>query len=73
MSQKTETNFNDVRVWLQRAGGNADRCFICRSIWQANREQQGQIHPIKVATVEMTPDAQISHLARCVGSRSVPT
>ncbi len=66
-SVEPETNFNDVRTWLLRAGKNAERCFICKSIWTANRDQEGQIHPIRVATVEMTPDAQISHLTRCVG------
>lgn len=68
---QNDVNFNDVRTWIQRAGANADRCFICRSIWAAHKESSGQIGPIKVASVEMTPDAQISHLAHCAAlSRS---
>ncbi len=64
-----DTNFNEVRTWLQRAGRNADRCFICKCIWRANKETRDRLEPIRVASVEMTPDAQISHLARCVGAR----
>lgn len=60
-----DVNFNDVQTWIQRAGANADRCFICRSIWSAHKDGSGRIGPIKVASVEMTPDVQISHLARC--------
>jgi len=67
---ESETNFNDVRTWLRRAGKNAERCFICRSIWAASRDREGQIIPIRIASVEMTPDAQISHLARCVGGKT---
>ena len=60
-----EVNYNDVRTWIQRAGANADRCFICRSIWAAHKEGMGQIGPIKVSSIEMTPDVQIAHLAHC--------
>jgi hypothetical protein len=62
-----EVNFNDVRTWIQRAGDNAERCFICRCIWAAHKDGTGRIEAIKVSSVEMTSDVQISHLSHCVG------
>lgn len=71
-SKKAEINCNDVRLWLQRAQDNASRCFICRRIAGANFVAAENMKVLKLAGVELTPEMQISHLARCVGARSTP-
>jgi hypothetical protein len=69
MTSKVETdvNFNDIRGWIQRAGKNSEHCFICKCIWAVHKDGTGQIGTIKISSVEMTPDVQITHLAHCVG------
>ncbi len=69
---KVETNYNDIRLWLQRAQDNTSRCFICRRIASANIATPEDMKVLKFAGVELTPEMQISHLARCVGARSTP-
>lgn len=69
---KLETDYNDIRMWLERAQENSSRCFICRRIAGANVVAPENMKVLKLAGVELTPEMQISHLARCVGARSTP-
>lgn len=62
-----EVNYNHIRVWLERAELNGPNCFICKWIAGANRKDGEPIRPLKMGGVEISPEVQIDHMARCVG------
>jgi hypothetical protein len=61
-----DTNFNLVRVWVERAQKNAPGCYVCRRIAQGTREV-GDFENIRICGVDFSPESQIAHLSRCVG------
>ena len=66
----SEVNFNSIRLWLERAQANSAKCFVCQRIAQENGREASEIKTIKISGIELTPEVQIGHLARCVASRS---
>lgn len=72
MSQPSvsETNFNLIRVWVERAKKNSLRCYVCLRISRENQREDGGFKGFKVCGVEFSPETQIAHLARCVGKES---
>jgi hypothetical protein len=72
VNSASEINFNSIRLWLERAQANASKCFVCQRIAQENEKEGGEIKPIKISGIELTPEVQIGHLARCVGRSLSP-
>ena len=56
-----------ISLWLVRARSNGAKCFICHHIAEHNAGERGEIESIRISGIEITPDTQIAHLARCVG------
>jgi hypothetical protein len=69
-SRDPETNFNLIRLWVDRAERNSVRCYVCLRISRQHSREDGQFRGFKVCGVEFSPETQIAHLARCVGKRS---
>ena len=65
-----ETNFNLIRVWVERAKKNSVRCYVCLRISRENFKEDRDFKGIKVCGVDFSPETQIAHLARCVGKES---
>jgi hypothetical protein len=62
-----EADYNRVEFWLARATSNGANCFVCKSIAASRRGRADPIRPFKLGGIEMTPEAQIDHLVRCLG------
>lgn len=69
MSQlpKAVADPGSVSRWLVLAGSNGEKCFICSRIVEVNRPDAGEIRPIKISGIELSPDTQVTHLSLCVG------
>lgn len=72
MSQPSvpETNFNQIRVWVERAEKNSTRCNVCLRISRENPKGSEDLKGFKVFRAEFSAESQIVHLARCVGKES---
>jgi hypothetical protein len=69
-SPDPETNFNLIRLWVDRAEKNSVRCDVCLRISREHSKEDGQFKGFKVCGVEFSPETQIAQFSRCVGKRS---
>jgi len=70
MNEKAHSSV-DARLlsaWLERARAGATKCFICMRIAEGNPEQGAELRPIRISGIELSPETQSSHLARCIGA-----
>lgn len=69
MSEQASTNLkrDAVRLWLSRAKVNSTKCFICNRIVEGNSPDTGDLKALKISGIDLTPETQFAHLARCVG------
>ncbi len=67
MSASNEPNTELIGTWLELAQRNSTKCFICKCIADANPTGVPMLGAMMISGIEVSPDAQLHHLAACVG------